>query len=291
MAKKIGKERTRRVKGLMLTALLLVALISTASGEAVLTITPNDVTPGTEVTVTGTGFNASENVTISTTVTCHKPVVEGRCECYLEHFEVPQETDLNLIVRKVDDNVTLYAKVLLFWLTIGPDTPGTGFLFAYDAGSKTSTVSRNNVPTGTYSVDVIGDAAAGEVNCTMITTAIMQITADGSGNFTKRVSTGGVPICNFTINATGQSSGKKASAALNLFLQGDPSKDGQINAYDCTCIARYWACIGGYNNDTVCCLAAAGLAPPCDKVDLNDARCLARYLIGKESSLPCSGCS
>lgn len=290
MAKKMRKERTGRVKGLMLTALLLVALISTASGEAVLTITPNDVTPGTEVTVTGTGFNASEIVTISTTVTCSKSVVEGRCECYLEQFEVPQETDINLIVRKVDDHVTLYAKVLLFWFTIGPDTPGTGFLFAYDAGNKTSTVARNNVPAGTYSVDVIGDAAAGEVNCTMITTAIMQITADGSGNFTKSVSTGGVPICNYTINATGQSSGKRASAALNLFLQGDPSKDGQINAYDCTCIARFWACIGGYNNDTVCCLAAAGLAPPCDIVDLNDARCLARYLIGKESSLPCSGC-
>lgn len=203
----------------------------------------------------------------------------------MQNFEIPGGTRFKLSVRKVEDNVTLYIKKVIWW-TIDPGTTSF-FQFEYTPATNTSNVTSGKVPAalaGIYSIDVIGDAVAGEVNCTMITTVELEVKADANGNFSMEdVNTQGVPICNFTIKATDKISGESAEAPLNLFLEGDASKDGQANAYDCCCIARYWAEIPGYDNSTVC-FSAADINDD-GIVDLNDARHLARYLIGLEGSI------
>jgi len=270
--------------------IILVAFVCSASlalAAPVLTVTPNSTTPGAElVTINGTGFNASENVTLKTTVTCWKPVVDGKCECTLENVEIRKGARFTLRVREVTDNVTLYIKKVIWWPPIGPGTPGFTFTYA----PNTSTVSSMKIPVGgKYSIDVIGDAVEGSVNCTMTTTAIMKVKANTSGNFTvENIDTTGIPICNFTINATGDDSGKSANATLTLFLKGDASKDGQVNAYDCSCIARCVAEISGYckkacptcpyTSDTLCLTAADVDGSP--GVTIDDAKYLAEYLIG-----------
>lgn len=290
-SKKKGHKKAMKAKEMIATAIVLVAFVSSAPlalAAAELTIEPwDDITPGTPVTITGTGFGSNETVIIRTTVTCWKPVSDGYCECTMSEFEIPANTSFELSVWKVEDNVTLYIKKLKWW-EINPGlTSFFTFQYTGDPYFISNVSSGKILPAfaGIYSIDVIGDAADGEENCTMRTSAELDVLADANGNFSLDVNTQGIPICNFTINATGRTSGNSDEAPLNLFVLGDPSKDGQVSAYDCVCIARYWGCIGGYDNNTVCCSAAAGIAAPCDTVTLEDARHLARYLIGLETSM------
>ena len=287
---KKGNKMAMIMKQVAVIVLILVAFVAHASAAlaATLTVEPSDITPGVPVDINGTGFTPDGTVTVTTTVICWKPVVDGKCECTMEDFELPENTSFTLSVREVEDNVTLYIKKIIWWQI----DPGLTSFFTFEYTSYTSNVTSGKIPAalaGIYSIDVIGDTVTGEENCTMITTAEFEVTADETGNFSvEDVNTQGIPICNFSITATDGTN--SAGAALNITMLGDPSKDGRESAYDCTCIARYWAEVGGYDNSTVCRGAAAGLAPPCDQVTLDDARCLARYLIGKESSIPCAGC-
>jgi len=298
MKKGRGSGTAMRMKQIAIVALILVAFVCSTSLAlaAELTIEPCDITPGIPVNITGTGFDPNETVTVTTTVTCWKPVSDGKCECTMVKFEILEGTIFKLSVREVKDNVTLYLKRLGIWWTVNPDTSGF-FTFEYTGPpSNTSNVTSGKIPTlfaGTYSIDVIGDAVSGKENCTMITSAELEVTADEYGNFTmKDVKTQGIPICNFSITAKGKISGTSAGPEpLNISIPGDASKDGRVSAYDCVCIARYCAGISGYDNSTLSYSAAAGITTLCDEVDINDARYLARYLIGKETSMPDEDCS
>ena len=296
-SEKQGHEKTMKAKEMIITAIVLVALVSSAPlalAAAELTIEPwDDITPGVLVNITGTGFNSDENVTIRTTVTCWKPVSDGYCECTMSEFEIPANTSFKLSVWKVDDNVTLYIKKLKWW-EINPGlTSFFSFTYTKDPHFTSNVSSGKILPlfAGIYSIDVIGDAKDGEENCTMRTTAELDVRADADGNFSLEVNTQGIPICNFTINATGKTSKESDEKPLNLFVPGDPSKDGQVSAYDCVAIARYWAGISGYDNSTLCYSAAAGITQPCNAVTLVDAQYLARYLIGLEDNMPDTICS
>jgi hypothetical protein len=284
-----GTAMAMGMKQIAIVALILVAFVSTPSLAlaAEITINPPDPTVGDPITINGTGFNGT--VTIKTTVTCWKPIVDDECQCTIENFEIPNGTKFTLVVREVKDNVTLYIKKGIWW-EVNPSTTSF-FTFVYDSTNHTSTVTSGKI-TGllatTYSIDVIGDAQGDKENCTMVTTADFEVTADG-GNFSETFNTQGIPISSFTLNATDEY-GTSAENTTNLTLEGDASRDGQINAYDCCCIARYVAEIPGYDNNTISVNAAKELAGKCDKVDIEDAWCLARFLIEKEPTIPC-GCT
>jgi hypothetical protein len=282
--KKNGIVEADLTQACLLTAVIASALICTASlalAVPTITVTSSNLTVGDRVTLNGTGFGPNENITLTTTVTCWKPVVDGQCECDMEDFEILPGVRFDLTVREVKGHVLIYIKKGFFWLPIGPGSPG--FTFAYNAATNTSNVSSVKIPTGgTYSIDVIGDAVDDAENCTMTTTATMVIQADGSGAFTQVFDTTGIPICCMRVTATGETSGP-CTVDLQLCLKGDASKDGQVNAYDCCCIARYCCEIPGYDECTVCCTSAdvdGNLG-----VTSNDARYLARYLVGLEDEL------
>lgn len=292
MKKGMKMEKGAGMKQMIITAIILVAFVSTtplALAVPVLTITPSSATVGDEITIEGTGFNATDTVTLKTTATCGKPAISGICECCMNNFEIPNENvSFWLSVSPVNGNVTIHVKRYLIWWTI--DHNMLGFQFTYNSVTKTSNVYRMKpIPVGTYTIDVIGDAVGGAENCSMTTTVEKELKANLTGGFKEVIDTHGVPICNFTINATDQS-GNSDEAELGLFLLGDASKSGQVNVYDCVCIARYALDLSGYDDTTVC-WKAADVAPPRgnpDNVTLADARCLARYLVGLEPSIPCS---
>lgn len=274
------------MKQMVIATIILVAFVAPVSA-ATLTVTPDTATSGTFVTIEGTGFNNNEIVILKSTVICYKPVVDEKCECSLMKFNISNEnTSFSLSVREVEDNVTIYVKRFIWW-TIDHDM--LGFHFTYDPATNTSNVTRGMpTPVGIYEIDVIGNAVEGsEPSCTMITTVSLKLTANSTGGFKEVIDTHGIPTgCAngiYIINATGQTSGASAGATLKILLEGDASKDGQVNAYDCVCIARYWAGISGYDDTTVC-KDAADIDDDGD-VDLDDARHLARYLIGLEASI------
>ena len=270
----------------LLTAVIAFALICTASptlATPILNVSPDNITSGTMVNITGTNFTPNEDITLTTTVTCYKPIVNAKCECTMEDFEIRAGVWFKLSVSEVTDNVSLYIKKVVWWPPVEPGTPG--FHFDYNPVTHTSNVSTTlAVPVGgRYNIDVIGDSVEGSGACKMVTTATLYLKADANGNFSiDEIDTTGIPVCPFTIKAVGASSGT-AEANLNLLLAGDASKDGQVNAYDCCCIARYCCCIPGYDNSTISCSCADVDGIP--GVASTDARYLARSLVGLENEL------
>lgn len=271
----------------LLTVLVAVTLISTASlalAAPEITVTPDNTTVGAKVNITGSGFSPDENITLTTTVTCWKPIVDGKCECTMEDFEIRAGVWFKLSVSEVTDNVSIFIKKLVWWPPVEPGTPG--FAFYYNPTTYTSNVSTTlAVPVGgRYNIDVIGDAVNDSGACTMSTTATMYLQADASGNFSvDEIDTTGIPICPFNITAKGQTSGT-AYADLNLLLRGDASKDGQVNSYDCCCIARCIAELPGYC--TCCPYTSSTISISAGDVDgtpglsIEDARWLAEALVG-----------
>jgi hypothetical protein len=272
----------KEVAILALAVLAISCTISLALAQPSLTIEPSDITPGVPINITGTGFRDGENITLITEITCWKPIVGGKCECTMGNFELLKGMWLKLSVFEVDNNVSLY--ITKWPLPTWEVTPGfPGFFFSYNTATHTSKVATTAaVPVGgRFTIDVIGDAYnTSAPNCTMITNATMNF----NGNFSLlNIDTTGIPICNFTVTATGDASGT-AQAYLNLFLKGDASKDGRVNSYDCSCIARCIAQFPGYctccpyTSDTIS--VSAGDVDGTPGLTIDDAKYLAEYLIG-----------
>jgi hypothetical protein len=265
-------------KLLIIFTLLIMAFGTAAPAEIKIEPSAN-ITSGDLVYINGTGFSPGGTVKLNATVTCYKPVVESECQCTMENFYLPPDVRFKLQVREVTGNVTLYIKKGFWWEI----TPGLTSFFQFVYVPNTSTVTSGAVPDwlqGIYSIDVMGDAVPNETNCTMITSAFLEVPVDGNGNFSYLYNTNGIPICNVTIIGD-DGTGNSASAPLYIFLKGDASKDGQINSYDCVCIARYVAGIPGYDENTLSLSAAdvTDLTDPPD-VNINDAKYLAEFLVG-----------
>jgi len=289
------RSRTaRKMKQMAIAALILLFVIAPASA-ATLTVTPDSTTSGALVTLEGTGFGATEEVTITSTVTGFKiPVsgTDGRYAYSLVEFNISQENmSFSLSVREVENDMIL--KVKRFWWT--PywtiDENELGFIFTRDGATNTSTVTRGMpTPTGVYCViTVTGTAVAAPTvtgyvqNVTLNATITKKVTTDATGGFTDVIDTHGVPAGTYIINAT--NSTVYAEDTLTLSLCGDANKDGDVGAYDCVCIARKVAGIPGYDAETLN-LNAADVDGSVG-VTINDARYLARYLVGLETDLNC----
>jgi len=194
----------------------------------------------------------------------------------------------------VEDDMIL--KVKRFWWTpywTIDENGELGFTFIRDNITNTSIVTRGMpTPTGVYCVvTVTGTAVAAPTvtgyvqNVTLNATIIKKVMTNDTGGFKEVIDTHGIPAGRYTINAT--NSTVYAGATLTLSLCGDANKDGDVGAYDCVCIARYVAEIPGYDADTLN-LNAANVNG-IDGVTIEDARYLARYLVGLETKLHCPG--
>ena len=283
--KKKGRERgkVRKTEKVIIAAIILIAFVGSVSA-ATLTVTPDTAVCGAFVTIEGAGFAPNAPVTIKSTTTCEKPVVDGKCECSLVKFNISnEETSFSLSVSEVKGNVTIHVK--RFWWT--PywtiDHDMVGFVFSYDPGTHTATVTRGMpTPTGVYEViDVIGSAVDGAITCTMTTTVTKRVMTDGAGGFKEVFDTHGIPAGTYTVTADGTTATLTLKTASKMPEGADVSKDGYVGVYDCVCIARYALGVPGYDGTTLN-IDAADVNGDGD-VDLRDARCLARLLIG----LPC----
>jgi len=292
--KKRGSGTAIKMKGMIIAALIMLFVIAPASA-ATLTVTPDSTTSGALVTLEGTGFGANEEVTITSTVTGFKIPVSGTDGKYaysLVDFNISQEnTSFSLSVREVEGDMILKVKRFGWTPYWTIDENELGFKFTREGATNTSTVTRGMpTPTGVYCViTVTGTAVAAPTvtgyvqNVTLNATITKKVTTNPTGGFTEVIDTHGVPAGTYTINAT--NSTVYAEDTLTLSLCGDANKDGDVGAYDCVCIARYVAAIPGYGADTLNLNAAD--VDGSEEVDINDARYLARYLVGLETELNC----
>ena len=303
VTKEKGNRTEMGLKQMIIAAIMILFVVAPASA-ATLTVTPDSTTSGALVTIEGTGFGANEEVNITSTVTDFKiPVsgTDGRYAYSLVDFNISQEnTSFSLSVREVEDDMIL--KVKRFWWTpywTIDENGELGFTFTRDDTTNTSTVTRGMpTPTGVYCVvTVTGTAVAAPTatgyvqNVTLNATVTKKVMTNDTGGFKEVIDTHGIPAGNYTINAT--NSTVYAEATLMLSLCGDANKDGDVGAYDCVCIARCVAEIPGYcdkvndeyTSDTLN-LAAADVDGEAG-VTIDDARYLARYLVGLETELHC----
>jgi len=289
-----GIRTASKMKQMIIAAIILVAFVAPASA-ATLTVTPDSTTSGALVTIEGTGFGANEEVTITSTVTGFKIPVSGTDGKYaysLVEFNISQEnTSFSLGVREVENDMILKVKRFGWTPYWTIDENELGFTFTHDGATNTSTVTRGMpTPTGVYCViTVTGTAVAGHPptgyvqNVTLNATITKKVTTNPTGGFKEVIDTHGIPAGTYTINAT--NSTVYATDTLTLSLCGDANKDGDVGAYDCVCIARYKAEIPGYDANTLNLNAAD--VDGSEEVDINDARYLARYLVGLETELKC----
>ena len=289
-----GIRTASKMKQMIIAALIMLFVIAPASA-ATLTVTPDSTTSGALVTIEGTGFGANEEVTITSTVTGFKIPVSGTDGKYaysLVEFNISQEnTSFSLGVREVENDMILKVKRFGWTPYWTIDENELGFTFTHDGATNTSTVTRGMpTPTGVYCViTVTGTAVAGHPptgyvqNVTLNATITKKVTTNPTGGFKEVIDTHGIPAGTYTINAT--NSTVYATDTLTLSLCGDANKDGDVGAYDCVCIARYKAEIPGYDANTLNLNAAD--VDGSEEVDINDARYLARYLVGLETELKC----
>lgn len=289
-----GVRTASKMKQMLIAALIMLFVIAPVSA-ATLTVTPNSTTSGALVTLEGTGFGANKEVTITSTVTGFKIPVSGTDGKYaysLVDFNISQEnTSFSLGVREVQNDMVI--KVKRFWWT--PywtiDHNMIGFVFTRNDSTNTSTVTRGMpTPTGVYCVvTVTGTAIAAPTvtgyveNVTLNATITKKTWTNSTGGFKEVIDTHGIPAGTYTINAT--NSAVSAEGTLTLSLCGDANRDGDVGAYDCVCIARYVAEIPGYDAETLNLNAAD--VDGVGGVTINDARYLARYLVGLETELHC----
>ena len=279
------RRETSIVAIAVVMAILLGFAVIPVASAATLTITPSTAVSGDLVTIEGAGFTPNAAVTIESTCTCEKPVVSGKCECSLMKFNIStEETGFSLSVHEVEGNVKISVKRSWWTPYWTIDHNMMGFVFSYDPGTHTSTVTRGMpTPTGVYEViDVIGNAVGSATTCTMTTTITKKVTTDGAGGFKEVFDTQGIPAGTYMVTADGTTATLNLTTTPEMPEGADISKDGYVGVYDCVCIARYALGVPGYDGTTLN-IDAADVNGD-GVVDLRDARCLARQLIG----LPCS---
>lgn len=272
-------------------AIFLLLALTTDAYAATLTINPDSTTSGNLVTVEGDGFSAGHVDLICEVNDFRIPVnpVNGKYAYSLVKFNISNaNTEFRINASPVEDNMVI--KVKRFWWTPYWTIDGNkhGFVFAYDGATKTAEVTRGMpTPEGVYNVlTVTGTTASGggpggfAESVSMNMRLRLRVTA--ASGFTTVIDTHGIPAGVYTVTAIDEDM-NSATATLMISLNGDVNKDGSVNAYDCVCIARYVLGIPGYDGTTLN-LDAANVDGE-DGITIDDARYLARYLVGLETVL------
>ena len=187
----------------LMLALILVATVTVTVPES--DVTPEVVLQGEEVSITGK-VSPGEDVWIRSSFEIELPVSDGR---YLREFKgiyIP-EGDKNFSVTAEDIKNIRLSIYPVFWRTV--EYPLGGPL---NATNGTATISISFPVTwrdimidiyGEKDIKVYGDAAEDATAVNLRTEMAIKVRADPDGNFSLNVSTKGVPVGEFLINADG----------------------------------------------------------------------------------------
>ena len=121
---------------------------------------------------------------------------EGKFEYVLEDVNIPEGVNNLFTVEAIGaKNLNVRVKMLL-WMTKSSEASG-----------NTATVSQSNVPPGTYTIKIDGDAGEGVSQVNLKISASLGIEADSNGDFSYSYNTKSVPPGNFEINVGGITKG------------------------------------------------------------------------------------
>jgi large repetitive protein len=171
-----------------------------------LTLSPSSGSPGTSVTVSGTGFLSGEAISVTwdqggnqvTTATANGS------GAFSASFIAPNGIGNHQVVAS--GQTSHFTLATTFTLTGAANVGGASLSINPVSGADRSQVNLNGT----------GFAANEQVNLAVDGNALISITSDGNGNFTTSITLPSLAAVQHTISATGASSGHSASVLFTV---------------------------------------------------------------------------
>jgi hypothetical protein len=202
-------KKKENLKFLLLLSVFLCLMISPgAAASNNWKITPENPVIGDTIEIKGTGFTG-ESAEVLVAFEKEVQVEDGSYEYLLEDVIIPSGLGNSFTVQATGaDDLNVRAKMLL-WITK-----------TAEAKNGIATVSRKNVPPGTYKIVIDGKSSASSVKIKI--TAIQQVEVDSGGNLNYKYDTKSIPAGNFEVDVGG--------AAKQVELQSSEGLTPEINS-------------------------------------------------------------
>jgi len=192
--KLINSFKKRKQLTFITTSLLIMVLLSISPAAASVSnwdFSLQNPVLGDTLNVKGSA-SPGEKVDVFVNFEKTVPVSGGKFEYVLEDVKIPEGFN-NLFKVEASGAKNLNVRVkMVIWITKSSDASG-----------NTATVSQSNVPPGTYTIKIDGDAGGGVSQVNLKITAFQGIESDSNGDFSYSYNTKSVPPGNFEIKVGG----------------------------------------------------------------------------------------
>ena len=196
MRKLIRSFKRQKQPTFVITSLLILVLLSISPAAASVSkwdFSPQNPVSGDTLSIIG-GASPGEKTDLFVNFEKTVPVSGGKFEYVLEDVKIPEGLKNSFKVEASGaKNLNVRVKMVI-WITKSSDASG-----------NTATVSQSNVPPGTYTIRIDGDAGEGVSEVNLKITAFQEIEADSNGDFSYSYNTKSVPPGNFEIKVGGMS--------------------------------------------------------------------------------------
>ena len=194
MKKLVSSFKRQKQLTFVITSLLILVLLSISPVAASVSswdFSPQNPASGDTLDLKGSA-SPGDKVDIFVNFEKTVPVSGGKFEYILDNVKIPEGSKNSFKVEASGAKKLNVRVKMVIWITKSSDASG-----------NTATVSQSNVPPGTYTIRIDGDAGEGVSEVNLKITAFQEIEADSNGDFSYSYNTGSIPPGNFEIKVGG----------------------------------------------------------------------------------------
>ena len=171
-------------------ALWVLTVFSLLSLSSAFEVMPGNPNPGDMITLTGSS-SPNETVSLRSSFSMNLPVSAGQYD-YVTKVTIPQTPNrITISARNVKD---FNAGVKIgIWITKG-----------FSASGGTVSLSQSDVPAGSYTLKMFGEALPGSTAVAVSVEAETEVKADSQGRYLLDIDTSGIPAGEYRIEAAGE---------------------------------------------------------------------------------------
>ncbi len=194
MKKLINSFKSRKELAIITASLSIVILLSVSPAAASVSdweFSPQKLVSGDILNLKGTA-SPGEKIDVSVNFEKTVPISGGKYEYVLEDVKIPNGFSNSFKVEATGArNLNVRVKMGI-WMTKSSGASG-----------DTAIVSQSNVPPGTYTIKIDGDAGEGISEVNLKITASQEIEADSNGDFSYSYNTKAIPSGDFEVKVGG----------------------------------------------------------------------------------------
>ena len=198
---------------MLLRTLLALVIFAAISLGSAFEVSPDQAIPGDELTLTGSA-SPGELLSFSSSFSMDLPVEDGQYS-YETRIKVPQTP--NRFTVKATNVQDLNAGLKLgIWISKG-----------FEAKGGKISLSKANIPAGSYSLKVFGQAQEGATTVVLDVIAETEVKADEKGAYSLVMDTSGIPSGEYTIEGAGETKIVPISSQESSVVQPETEKASQ----------------------------------------------------------------